>query len=312
MSQSSSPAQDRRIDIYRRGRQYLCIARSAELGSLGLLFVGEIPDEDREALGRHVLEWLGAARDAVPPGHGFQYPEDLLPTGWDVIRWHAFMSEAGLCAVERVDEDRVVLRPYKNLHAVGEEFSHDGHHSLESPLSAVALASALRAALDVARSISQVRKGPRSAYTGPDTLSAGVSEDLARLKARLFDRPPRTEMVEIGEGFFLLPAPLRQLIFDVVWRRGTSLRDGLGRHWEIRWLPLTVDPVFRNYPLFSLFRSEDTELMIRLDSATPDDPEVYRLTASNRHDLSAVLGPPDGPAGQGPRLSKVLRTLQPD
>ena len=312
MSPTHPSAEDRRIDVYRRGHQYLCVARSTRLGSLCLLFEGEILDADREALGRHALQWLQEARDATPPGSQFQYPEDLLPTGWDVIRWHAFMSEAGLCSVEVAQDDRVVLRPYKNLHAVGEEFSHDGGHSLESPLSSVALASALRAALDVARSISQIRRGPRSAYAGDETLADGVTEALDRLKARLFERPPRTETVEIGEGFFLLPAPLRQLIFDVVWRRGISLRDGLGRHWEVRWLPLTVDPAFRAYPLFSLFRSEDTELMIRLDSSTPQDPEVYRFTASNRQDLSTVLGPPVGPPAQGPKLSKVLGTLEPE
>ena len=307
---SPPTAEDRRIDVYRRGRQFLCVARSASIGSLGLLFEGEIKDENRELLGRSALDWIAEARQIEPPGSGFQYPEDLLPEGWDVIRWHAFMSEASLCAVEPVSDEQLVLRPYKNLHAVGEEFSHEGGHALDSPMEAKALAAALRAALDVAESISRIKKAERIAYVGDPELSPQVTEKLADLKARLFQRPARTEVIEISEGFFLLPPPLRQLIFDVVWRRGVQVKDGLGRQWEIRWLPLTADPVFRAYPLFSLFRSEDTELLIRLDSKRPADPEVYRLNASRRDDLAAVLGEPESP-GPGPALSKVLATLEP-
>ncbi len=308
---SPPTAEDRRIDVYRRGRQFLCIARSAAVGSLGLLFEGEINDEeDREQLGRSALSWLEEARRLEPPGSSFQYPEDLLPEGWDVIRWHAFMSEASLCAVEPISAEQLVLRPFKNLHAVGEEFSHEGGHALDSPLAAKTLAAALRAALDVAESISRIKKADRAAYLGEPQLSPLVTEKLVVLKARLFERPARTEVIEISEGFFLLPPPLRQLIFDVVWRRGVHVKDGLGRQWEVRWLPLTADPAFRAYPLFSLFRSEDTELLIRLDSKRPADPEVYRLNASRRDELAAVLGEPETP-GPGPALSKVLATLEP-
>lgn len=303
--------EDRRIDVYRRGRQFLCIARSAESGSLGLLFEGEIEDPDRRRLGREVLSWLQQARVMNRPGSGFQYPEDLLPDGWDVIRWHAFMSEASLCAIAAVDQERITLRPYKNLHPVGEEFSHEGSHSLDSPWEDAALSAALRSALDVAAGISKVRRGPRQAYTSQSGLDSEVAQHLERLGARLFQRPVHTETVEIAEGFFLLPPPLRQLIFDVVWRRDAHPKDRLGRHWKTRWLPLTADPTFRTYPLFSLFRSEDTELMIRLDSPHPEDPEVYRLTPMKRHDLTSVLGADDGPPAPGPALSKVLATLEP-
>ena len=302
---------DRRLDVYRRGRQFLAVARSVSCGSLGLLFEGEMRDDDRSELGRSALEWLDRARTLVPPGASFQYPEDLLPQGWDVIRWHAFMSEASLCGVEAVAEGQLLLRPYKNLHAVGEEFSHEGSHALDSPTEAGTLASALRAALDVAESISRIRRGPRIAYVGTPGLHPSVTSRLADLGARLFERPSRTEVVEINEGFFLLPPPLRQLIFDVVWRRGSRVQDGLGRYWETRWLPLTADPAFRAYPLFSLFRSEDTELMIRLDSEHPGDPEVYRVNASKRNVLDSVLGAPEGTPGPGPALSKVLGTLEP-
>ncbi len=310
MTAASTPsAEDRRIDVYRRGRQFLCVARSAAVGSLGMLFEGEIDDKDREQLGRQALEWIAEARKIEPPGSGFQYPEDLLPQGWDVIRWHAFMSEASLCAVEPISTEQLVLRPFKNLHPVGEEFSHEGGHALDSPTEAKALAAALRAALDVAGSISKIKRAERLAYVGDPQLSSEVTDRLVALNARLFERPARTEVIEISEGFFLLPPPLRQLIFDVVWRRGMFVKDGLGRQWEVRWLPLTADPSFRAYPLFSLFRSEDTELLIRLDSKLPSDPEVYRLNASRKDDLAAVLGEPQNP-GTGPALSKVLATLE--
>ena len=312
MTQSSDPSNDRRIDVYRRGHQFMCIARSAEAGSLGLLFEGILDPKDRDLLGQKALEWLQNARELEPPGSKFQYPEHLLPTGWDVIRWHSFMSEASLCAVAPVSPERLNLRPYKNLHPVGEEFSHEGSHSLDSPPRANALASALRAALDVAQSISQVRRSQSSAYLGETELIASVGAGFQRLGARLFQRPPHTETLEIGEGFFLLPTSLRQLIFDVVWRRGTHVTDSLDRRWEVSWMPVSTEPRYRAFPLFSLFRSDESELMIRLDSPNPCDPEVYRLNASHRDDPQSVLGPAAGPPPQGPSLSMVLETLEPD
>lgn len=301
----------RRIDVFGRGDWILCIARSREQGSLARLFYDRIPELERMELGAKVLEWLDRAEQLPEPNRPLRFPEELLPEGWDGRMWEDFMVEAALCGVERVDSHRLLLRPYKNLHPVGEEFSHEGGHALDCAPNPAALGSGVRAALGVSHGISQVRRINR-AHSGAPQLLSTVTEQLERLGARLFDRPPRPEVVEVAEGFFVLPAPLRQLLFDVVWRRGSELRDRQGETWRIAWYPITDLTPLRAYALMRVLESDRGQWLIRLDSAHPSDPELYFLPTGRAHDAGEVLGPPASeelPAG--PRLAAFLGQLAP-
>ncbi|MCG8460490.1 MAG: hypothetical protein MI919_29765 [Holophagales bacterium] len=313
---------DRRLDIYRRGGHVLCVARSGGRGSLGLLFSGVLDGAEGRDLGSRVLGWLAEAEAMPDPAERLTYPYDLLPGGWDVQSWRDFMAEASLCGLVRLGKAKLRLRPYKNLHPVGEEFSHEGGHALDCSPSHDAVGAAARAALEVSHAISQVRRAPHHT-SGAPRLTSRVLDQLTRLGARLFDRPPRPEVVEVTEGFFVLPAPLRQLLFDVVWRRSSRLvRRSDGRRFEVEWYPITDITPLRTYPLMRVASDGDARVLVRLDTASPADPPVFLLEATDLRDPSRVLGPADGvttepPDGdapedglaQAPRLSDFLAGL---
>ncbi|MEM8998010.1 MAG: hypothetical protein AAGF23_24730, partial [Acidobacteriota bacterium] len=196
----------RRLDVYRAGSQLLAVARLGG-GSLGTVYEGRV-DGDAEALGAAVLGWLGAAESLDPPAAAIRYPEDLLPTGWQAGHWYGFMRTAELCSVERRGDERLHLRPYKNLGPVGEEFSHEGGHALDCAAEPVAVGAGVDAALKVSGEISKVKRSPSP--PAQETLHPEVLRHLARLGARLFDRAPHGEVIEVAEGFSDVPPALRR------------------------------------------------------------------------------------------------------
>ena len=299
-------AEPRRLDIFRCGRTFLAVAR-AGTGSLGTIFLGEI-EEEPLLLGQHVLGWLTTTEELEPPTETLRYPEDLLPEGWQAGHWYSFMRAAELCAIERLEGDRLLLRPYKNLEPVGEEFSHEGGHALDCAVEPMAAGAGVEAALSVSRAISQVR---RSAHLreSPERISPTVLSHLERLGARLFERPPRADIVEVADGFFHVPPALRQLLFDVVWRRGTRLEDQAGTVWDMRWFPISALTPRRAWPLMRLAITDGAEIVLRFDTDDPAEPQVYQLDEAS--DAETVLGPSEGPPAAGIALGRWLEELKP-
>ncbi|MEO1085653.1 MAG: hypothetical protein AAFY88_15540 [Acidobacteriota bacterium] len=307
MSAAESSGADvrRRLDVYRAGSQFLAVARLGG-GSLGTVYEGRV-DGDAEALGSAVLGWIAAADALDPPDAAIRYPEDLLPTGWQAGHWYGFMRTAELCSVERRGADRLHLRPYKNLGPVGEEFSHEGGHALECATEPVAMGAGVDAALKVSGAISKVKRSPSPGSQEP--LHPEVLRHLARLGARLFERTPHGEIIEVAEGFCDVPAALRQLNFDVVWRRGSRLEDQAGTVWEVRWFPVSSLTPHRAWPLMCLALTPGAQIVLRFDTPSPADPEVYQLAEDA--DAADVLGPAEGPPAEGIALSRWLSELSP-
>ncbi|MEM1181660.1 MAG: hypothetical protein AAGM22_25175 [Acidobacteriota bacterium] len=304
MSEVLAPADvRRRLDVFRAGSQYLVVARLGG-SSLGTIYEGRV-EGDAESLGAAVLEWLDAAEHLDAPETAIRYPEDLLPAGWQAGHWYGFMRTAQLCSVERREDDRIHLRPYKNLGPVGEEFSHEGGHALDCSTDPVPMGAGVDAALQVSGAISKVKRGP--AASAPDRPQAEVMRHLERLGARLFDRPPHGEVIEVAEGFFDVAPALRALIFDVVWRRGSRLEDQAGTVWEVRWFPVSSLTPHRAWPLMCLALTPGAQIVLRFDTESPADPEVYQL--EDTADAADVLGPVDGPPAPGIALSHWLSEL---
>ncbi|MEM8933818.1 MAG: hypothetical protein AAGE94_21690 [Acidobacteriota bacterium] len=304
----SDTTASRRLDIYRRGHTLVAVARDAEQGSIGLLFAGELGEIDREALGNQVAEWLDAARAMARPAQPLTYPDDLLPESWDLADWRTLTSEAALVVVDTVGDGHLRLRPYKNLSPIGEDFSHEGGHALDSTTEPGALGAGLRAALDVSAAISRVRQAP-GGHVGSLTVHAELLDRLRQLGARLFDRPPHAEVVEVTEGFFVIPAPLRQLLFDVVWRPNSRFIEPDGTMRQITWFPLTHPDALRRWPLMSLAETADGErTVLRLDTPRPHDPLVLHVPPDG--DPDQILGPVEAPTNRGQRISEWLATLE--
>lgn len=298
---------ERRLDVYRREDRFVCVARQ-DGRSIGLVHAGDLAGIDREALGARALEWLEAARAMPSPERRLHYPDELLPEGWDVGHWRELMAEAALAVIESPEPGRLRLRPYKNLSPIGEDFSHEGGHALDCSHEPGALGSALRAALEVSIAISRVHQAP-GGYLGNPHLSDALVAELRRLGARLFERPARPEVVEVTEGFFVLPPPLRQLLFDVVWRRESRLRDRDGTEWAIRWFPITDLGPLRSWCLMSVARSDRAEILVRLDTKRPQDPPTFCLE-NGAPDRVTTLGPARAEAPAGIALSQWLAALE--
>lgn len=305
-SAGDRPGAGRRLDVFRCGSTFLAVARAGG-GSLGTVFLGEL-EPDPQVLGEHALDWLRQAERLESPRVPLRYPEDLLPEGWQPGHWYSFMRAAELCALERQESDRLLLRPYKNLEPVGEEFSHEGGHALDCAAEPKAAGAGIEAALHVSRAISQVK---RSAFLkeAPERMSPRVLSHLQRLGARLFDRPARSDVVEVADGFYHVPPALRQLLFDVVWRRGTRLEDQAGTVWQMRWFPISALTSRRAWPLMRLATTDGAEIVLRFDTDNPAEPQVYQL--DDAAEAGAVLGPVDGPPAPGIALGRWLEELKP-
>ncbi|MEM8997189.1 MAG: hypothetical protein AAGF23_20565, partial [Acidobacteriota bacterium] len=87
------------------------------------------------------------------------------------------------------------------------------------------------------------------------------------------------------------------------------LRDQAGTVWEVRWFPVSSLTPHRDWPLMCLALTPGAQIVLRFDTPSPADPEVYQL--ADDAEGGDVLGPAEGPPALGIALSRWLSELAP-